>query len=32
MITGQNSEIRHEDVVFHIQTEDKGLKTPSSSA
>ncbi|MEE2777022.1 MAG: hypothetical protein VYE73_09725 [Acidobacteriota bacterium] len=28
MITGQNSEIRHIDVVFHIQTEDKGVSNP----
>ncbi|MDX1383399.1 MAG: hypothetical protein R3190_07140 [Thermoanaerobaculia bacterium] len=28
MITGQNSELRHDDVVFHVQTEDKGVDNP----
>src|SRR6187401_2665302 len=25
MITGYNTDIRHNEVVFHVQTEDKGL-------
>lgn len=25
MITGYNTDVRHSDVVFHVQTEDKGL-------
>jgi len=28
MITGYNTDIRHGDVVFHVQTEDKGLGNP----
>lgn len=28
MITGYNTDIRHNDVVFHVQTEDKGEKNP----
>lgn len=28
MITGYNTDIRHDDVVFHVQTEDKGLSNP----
>ncbi|HUP66144.1 MAG TPA: hypothetical protein VM557_12780 [Thermoanaerobaculia bacterium] len=29
MITGFNTDIRHNDRVYHIQTEDKGLQNPS---
>ena len=28
MITGFNTDIRHSDKVYHIQTEDKGLQNP----
>jgi len=28
MITGYNTDVRHLDVVFHVQTEDKGLANP----
>lgn len=28
MITGYNTDIRHNDVVFHVQTEDKGASNP----
>jgi hypothetical protein len=28
MITGYNNDIRHKEVVFHVQTEDKGLANP----
>ena len=28
MITGYNTDIRHKDVVFHVQTEDKGTANP----
>ena len=28
MITGFNTDIEHEGVVYHVQTEDKGLATP----
>lgn len=28
MITGYNTDIRHRGVVFHVQTEDKGLSNP----
>jgi hypothetical protein len=28
MITGYNTDVRHGDVVFHVQTEDKGLSNP----
>jgi len=28
VITGFNTDIRHSDRVFHIQTEDKGLQNP----
>jgi hypothetical protein len=28
MITGYNTDIRHNEVVFHVQTEDKGLSNP----
>src|SRR5437763_5809832 len=28
MITGFNTDIRHGDKVYHIQTEDKGLQNP----
>ncbi|MES1243218.1 MAG: hypothetical protein ABUT39_16515 [Acidobacteriota bacterium] len=28
MITGYNTDVRHNDVVFHVQTEDKGLGNP----
>jgi len=28
MITGYNTDIRHRDVVFHVQTEDKGASNP----
>ena len=28
MITGFNTDIEHEGVVYHVQTEDKGLETP----
>ena len=28
MITGFNTDIEHEGVVYHVQTEDKGLDTP----
>ena len=27
MISGFNTDVKHEDVVYHIQTEDKGLKS-----
>ncbi len=28
MITGFNTDIEHDGVVYHVQTEDKGLNTP----
>ena len=28
MITGYNTDVEHDGVVYHIQTEDKGLQTP----
>jgi hypothetical protein len=28
MITGYNTDVRHEDVVYHVQTEDKGTENP----
>lgn len=28
MITGYNTDVRHQDVVFHVQTEDKGQDNP----
>jgi hypothetical protein len=28
MITGYNTDVRHNEVVFHVQTEDKGLANP----
>lgn len=28
MITGYNTDVRHQDVVFHVQTEDKGSENP----
>ena len=28
MITGFNTDIEHEGVIYHVQTEDKGLDTP----
>jgi hypothetical protein len=28
VITGFNTDIEHEGVVYHVQTEDKGLATP----
>ena len=28
MITGFNTDVEHEGVVYHVQTEDKGVKTP----
>lgn len=28
MITGYNTDVRHNEVVFHVQTEDKGLSNP----
>ncbi|HEV8436259.1 MAG TPA: hypothetical protein VGR95_22815, partial [Thermoanaerobaculia bacterium] len=28
MITGFNTDIRHNEKVYHIQTEDKGLQNP----
>ena len=28
MITGFNTDIKHNDKVYHIQTEDKGLQNP----
>ena len=28
MITGFNTDIEYEGVVYHVQTEDKGLETP----
>lgn len=28
MITGYNTDIEHNGVVYHVQTEDKGLRTP----
>lgn len=28
MITGYNTDVEHEGVVYHVQTEDKGLDTP----
>jgi hypothetical protein len=28
MITGQNSEVLHNDRAFHVQTEDKGRSNP----
>ena len=28
MITGYNTEVEYDGVVYHIQTEDKGLQTP----
>lgn len=29
MITGYNTDVRHQDVVFHVQTEDKGSANPN---
>jgi len=29
MITGYNTDVRHNDVVFHVQTEDKGAGNPT---
>jgi len=29
MITGYNTDVRHRGVVFHVQTEDKGVENPS---
>lgn len=29
MITGYNTDVRHRGVVFHVQTEDKGINNPS---
>ncbi len=29
MITGYNTDVKHRGVVFHVQTEDKGLDNPS---
>ncbi len=28
MITGFNTDVKHGDTVYHVQTEDKGLKNP----
>src|SRR5262245_15846472 len=28
MITGYNTDVRHREVVFHVQTEDKGVANP----
>ncbi len=28
MITGYNTDVRHDEMVFHVQTEDKGLSNP----
>ncbi|HEX7186154.1 MAG TPA: hypothetical protein VF756_30295 [Thermoanaerobaculia bacterium] len=28
MITGYNTDVRHNEVVFHVQTEDKGVSNP----
>jgi hypothetical protein len=28
VITGYNTDVRHNDVVYHVQTEDKGLSNP----
>src|SRR3954471_7416555 len=28
MITGYNTDVRHGEVVFHVQTEDKGVSNP----
>jgi hypothetical protein len=28
MISGYNTDVRHLDVVFHVQTEDKGAVNP----
>jgi hypothetical protein len=28
MITGYNTDVRHNEVVFHVQTEDKGIANP----
>lgn len=28
MITGYNTDVRHREVVFHVQTEDKGMSNP----
>ncbi|HSP63257.1 MAG TPA: hypothetical protein VLQ90_09770 [Pyrinomonadaceae bacterium] len=28
MLTGYNTDVSHEGVVYHVQTEDKGLETP----
>jgi hypothetical protein len=28
MITGYNTDVRHHDLVFHVQTEDKGVANP----
>ena len=28
MITGYNTDVRHRGLVFHVQTEDKGLANP----
>lgn len=29
MLTGYNTDVRHNDLVLHVQTEDKGLSNPS---
>ena len=28
MITGYNTDVEHDGVVYHVQTEDKGLGSP----
>src|SRR6266480_2145772 len=28
MITGYNTDVEHDGVVYHVQTEDKGIETP----
>jgi len=28
MITGYNTDVVHDGVVYHVQTEDKGLESP----
>jgi len=28
VITGYNTDVEHDGVVYHVQTEDKGLETP----
>ena len=28
MITGYNTDVRHREIVFHVQTEDKGISNP----